>query len=300
MDNLNGKIKEYENRHKKYGNLYYRGITLKTNGIRGLVFWYDVEGFFRRAFHFFVRVFPLMVAVLLAMNTKDAPNIKTPLAIYAGIHIALGVTGAVMEKIGLKNLLLLKEEVNGVYNEYSQEKFAEYGISKGTIYFDNGVAVSSENVKIELGRDCGCINIFQLDKRNENTSYKETKENLPENNMELNSYIASVGFNNKYGVIIHKDTKVKSVAFLSPSVQMEMIRKSDSVSVFDNIRVRGSVLSADTGYKVETIPPINIFCIDVLLSYYFKDVDRYCEDLLYVGNRVLEDVSHINFVRENF
>lgn len=294
MDNLNEKIKEFENRHKKYGKMYYRGITLKTNGIRGLAFWYDVEGFFRGIFHFFVRAFPLILAVLLTMN------LKVPLAIYAGIHIAIGVSGAVMEKIGLKNLLLLKDEVKGVHDEYAQKKLAEYGISKGTIYFDNGVAVSSENVEIELGRDCGCINIFQRDKKDENTSYKETNKNLPQDNMDLNSYIASVEFNKKYGVIIHKDTKVKSVAFLSPLVQMEMIRKSDAVSVFDNIRVRGSVLSADTGYRVEIIPPISIFCIDVLLSHYFSEVDRYCEDLLYVGNRVLEDVSHINFVRENF
>ncbi len=294
MDNLNEKINEFENRHKKYGNLYYRGITLKTNGIRGLVFWYDVEGFFRGIFHFFVRAFPLIFAVLFTMN------FKVPLAIYAGIHIALGVSGAVMEKIGLQNLLSLNEEVECCHKKYAQEKFAEYGITKGTVYFDNGVAVSSGYVKVELGRDCGCLNIYQRDKRNENTLYKDAKLNLDKDTMDLSSFIASVEFNNKYGVLINKNTRVKCVSFLSPSIQMEMIRKSDAVSVFDNIKIRDSILSAETGYKVETIPTISIFSMEPLLSYYFSEVDRYCQDLLYVGNKVLEDVSHINFVRENF
>lgn len=294
MENLKDKIQDFEKRHKKYGKLYYRGEAIKNNGIRGVAFWYECDGFFKGILHFLLREIPLVFTALIFMN------LIVPLIIYAVIHIALGITGYVMERIGEKNLLLLEKEVKCCHNSYAEEKFAEFGISRGTICFDNGVAVSSGYVEVDLGRDCGCLNIYQLNKKDEKTTFKEVKSNHVEDNSEFNSMIASVDFNNKYGVMIHTDTKLKCMSFLSPSVQVGMIRKADEISAFDSLKIRGSVLSADTGYKVAPISSVSIFSLYPLIGHYFDEVDTYCQSLSDISYKVLENVSQINFVRENF
>lgn len=289
---LTAKVRKCENRHKVYLVTLIGSKIMESWGKRGL--WPFIGDEIRWL------VSLLGHLPLLFLFYAILQNMIAAAAVYLGIHLIAFAAGLWLHKSFEKKLTDLGTESVQLHSAYFLERCGKHGI-EGSIYgsiyggevpFEDGVVIGSGRLCAPMRKDYGAIRICRLDVCDDWDEYYTVKydHNNPRQTMEQN--IASLDFNNKFGVLTDKTNELNCMKYLSPALQLKMI-KAKGIERFKKIEVNGNWFCAVTNITVETPSDIQIFRWKPL-QWHFREVDRYCSEMRSMADTVYADFRKID------
>ena len=290
--NLDEKCKEWSKLRSKCNFNTNVGDWLERFGVRGLwpgyewfSFWYFLIVLLIRAFIYFTIYFTLWNFIWAGV-------------IYAVIHGAAFTIGTVLSNRGYKQGMLYDREVTDAWKRYMRQKYKENFIDeKGVIRFTNGFVVTNGAVAVPMYKDYGKF-VFVLRKL-------ETRPGIADDLYEgkiidLSELVSSVKFKDHFAVYVEKESKVSAMTYLSPILQLAMIKNIKFIEKFREITVEDGVFSAKIA--ADPIPEITTeqiyhWSIDRSVRSYFDEIDTYCDGLGARAAEILEGFEKIDCIR---
>ena len=301
-DAVKRKVDSMQSRCRKYRDGFERGERLWRWAVRSIVYTYQHSGCF--SLLFCSTMYILHLSLLFGVIAGVTNTVGTALLIgYLLYLIPYAICGYYGKKLMKENGAQLSKLTGEVYEEreaYLNEQMEAYGIHKLKERSDV-LTVQNGSIQVQLMRDYGNIRIF----RNQDENESEACAKLICDDMEQNTLInlaeslSSGEFKKRYTVLAKKDSLVSSMAYLSPTVQLGMIRCAENMQCFRNIEIKGDVLYADTPY---TFPSFGVY-VD-LYSYrpikdYFEQVDIACQLTVRTYETVTEKFYQAAFLAGN-
>ncbi len=273
--------------HKKFLARFRLGEYLCAFAARGLNPFLD--GVLKGLPAFLGRI--LLLLVLLSCTQKILPAIL----LYSTLHLIILLVGKQIWKVNKQKLYEIEEMSNVLLSLYKAYKYSKYGIQNGMLYFDhNSIWVTdSGSVCAKMHQDICCVEIYQLGKEEEQKKYYASIYNYQDKSiLNFNEKIASLAFNQKFGVISKKGHEMDCMKLFSPHTQLTLI-KSPVISNFSWLSISGGKLSAKTKYCVSQPSPISIFIKNPIVRY-FQNVDTYCAAFKEMGDQVYKELRQVD------
>lgn len=271
---------------------YSLGLFLKENGARGI--W---AGYETGCFGFILHA-GLRILILVGLSKIIDPAVV--LLFYILVHMSAYFTGVILEKYYFKMLTKLDCEISDLKKEYQQIQYKRYGITEdGMVPFENGMMVGNGVAGIKLGRDYGDMKIFHIVDSKDFDMY--LNEQCEKNMVDLNKNISSVQFKEIFGVVVHKDKLVPALAYLSPSMQITLIKNEKLLQKHTPYHINGEMVEFDTDSTViGTLVYLSLLNMHTNLYAALDDVDRYCLELLEMSTQVEERYRELLVLKDNF
>ena len=241
----------------------------------------------------------LILGALIAITAafEAIPGLEFPTTFiaaavfYYSSFIALKITARIKSDIYWKKLWNLKPEVKALQDEYFERRCKESNIFDGYIYFTNGMAVGGcgSIIAVDLERDCGSMQVFSKGIGFENDIKEVMHRNFKErrDRILLNDSIASLEFNEKFCVVAEKGTERNCLAYLSPAMQLSLLRKDVIYSYLRRgtdhslFTIKGNTFSANINHETAPSGYIAYEILSDIVSHsaveVISAVDRYCE-----------------------
>ena len=116
--------------------------------------------------------------------------------------------------------------------------------------------------------------------------------------MIINDKIASVEFNNKFGVVTDKKNELKCMKYLSPTVQAGMI-KSNDLKEFGYIYTSEKEICLYVEYNmpVPEVDMLRFIYSEKPLKKYLREAEDYCKRVEKRSNEIFSKFEKIEFMR---
>lgn len=216
---------------------------------------------------------------------------------YVGLHAVFYVVGKLLHNAHQKRLRKIETEYTPIHTQYICDQLSRHGISDGNMQYGNAT-IASGTVAVTMNKGCKKLEIFQTEIPEDDLEFYNRSRNLLPDEVVLNSKIASVQFNKKFGVITDKGQEIDAFNFLSPSLQINLI-KTNGLKKFSNIRIMQNFFLAKTTHTVDAPNSvINAFSKKSFLKC-FEEIDKYCHDMRKMGDTVSEELQKLGDIIEN-
>lgn len=270
---------------------YTLGLFLKENGVRGIWAGYETGCFG------FILHGALRILILVGLSQIIDPVLV--LCFYILVHMSAYFTGVILEKVYFNKLSKLDCEISDLKKEYQQLQYKRYGMTEdGLVVFDNGIVVGNGVAGVKLGRDYGDMKIFHIEDSKDFDMYLD--ETSEKNMVDLNKSISSVQFKETFGVVAHKDKLVPALAYLSPSMQVTLMKNEKLLKIHAPYHINGDVIEFDTDSTVlGTLIYLSLLNMDTNLYAVLDDIDRYCCELIEMSTRVEEKYRDMLILKDN-
>ena len=273
--------------HKKTLSRFHFGVALCTFARRGF------KPFGDGAFKGFVALSGrvLLLLVLYACTHK----LLLAAAIYCVLHLFVLLIGNRIRKKNEQKLWEIDERSGVLFAFYKAYRYGKYDIQSGMLYFDhNSVWISdSGSVCARMRQDVSHIDIYQLGKVDEQKEYyQRIYDHTAQNTVNFSEKIASLAFNEKFGIISQKGWERDCMKLFSPHTQLTLL-KSPVIANFSQLSIANGKLSGKTKYSVAQPSPIFVFTKKPLIRY-FQGVDEYCTAFKEMGDKVYKELKQID------
>ena len=306
-ENLKEEIKLDEKEHKAQLLRYNLSKILENFGIRS--FWLTYTdptvdwGFLGKlvfaAVRFAIRMFPVVfLCNIVASIFRAKGNPIIYLILYIAIYLTAALVGhSLRENFELKLNILdrsCREKRENFFSELCEENNITPQIFCDEIYFEDGIKINA-NGDIVLSAPKQTVSFKLYSKKNyvDLNKYLEKSHDLSKDEQKMDKNIASIEFNDKFGIIIHKSNEHECMKYFSPTLQSQMIKSKVLAECYD-IETNYKEITAKTDNKFQRPEQINIFDSKPIIEY-FEETENYCTEFSTTAKRLHSDLSNIKF-----
>ena len=293
MDNeLKQQIQEGNKERKRYLRMIRIGTMMMNFGKR----WMGREDGETRYSSLFARI--ALVVILFGTGLGIVPIVT----IYIVLHLGIYFVGNQIFDVFTDKLRAFEGTWKDKYHRYFAEKAFDSNIKfdvdgNYVEYMEEGLLIDERGmVYATLKEPITDIYLYILKNNGDFKSFSDLKFNAKEDTVVMNDKIASVDFNQKFGVITDKEYELESMKYLSPSRQLKMV-KTPALEKFYNIHIGDYSFRARTDNHVEMPGGINAYEKKNLMKY-FEEAEQYCLDMKAMADKVHADYLEIAFLLE--
>ena len=295
-EELNGKIENYDRELKKWRNKHRLAMYISGSAKNNLAI-DECEVERGKAIAGAIEI------GIMAISSVIVKNIILGIILGLIIFLILMLIAKINAIRYDKKLSKIGVECYWMYKSFFTDLLCDYNIGEdGAVKKNNDMYLKHMKLFVNLKQDYGRIKIYKLEDEALKAKFLEIQKNVINNKYKdlvvINDKIASLEFNNKFGVVTDLNNELKCMKYFSPSVQAEMI-KSNDLKEFGHIYTSGKEMCLYVDYNMR-VPDVSMqrFIYDKKsVRQYFAEAEDYCKRVEKRSNEIFSKFEKIEFMR---